>query len=317
MKRVLSALSIGIIAFLGLVVPVAAHAAVPTTVTFAEPVTTAPFASDWVVGIQVAAPGTGVLVSAGDGRVDVVIDGIAGTWASLDVFAGGSAFLSQPLDQPLLPAGDYTLRAIFVPSGSGLTSVTSEPASLTITPLAVDAEVVAALTADAIVVTATLTGDFVESTGSAPAGVWTFALSRPGRDSVIEESRRAQDASALDPVSVTFVSRLAAGTEYTVLWTFMPVDELAGGLELVGEGTTSISTPPASLVTFLATPVAAALPVWIVIAVVLVALLTASIILGLMLRRHRALPHAGDPIPAASEPGGAGNEGPGEPEPST
>jgi len=60
-------------------------------------------------------PALGVFDAASQGTVDVYIAGIAGAWATgLPVNADGSVYVAQPVAQPLLPAGTYSLSAIFV-----------------------------------------------------------------------------------------------------------------------------------------------------------------------------------------------------------
>jgi hypothetical protein len=286
MKRSLRVLAALAVAVAAVSMPTAAAAALPTTIAFAAPTIEAPFASDWVMEIQVTAPDSGYLVGPGDGRVEVVIDGVAGTWATLDLVAGGVAFLSQPADQPLLAAGTYSLRAILIPSGTALTSVTSAPATLTVTPLAVAADVTVTSAGEVLEVTSALTGEYLEATGTAPPGVWTFELSAVGRDTVIETRQRAQDAATLDPETVSFSVPIAAGTTYLVAWTFVPVDELAPGLVLEGTGTVEYRTPDATLFTWLTAPVEAPIWVWLGIALGLLALIAAVVVLALRRRRR-------------------------------
>lgn len=276
--------------------PGAAMAATTTTVTFSDQELTAPFASNWTTQIQVS--GVGFLVTEGDGNVDVSIDGIPGVWASLDLMVGGYAFLSQPLDQPLLPAGDYSVRALLIPSGSGLNPATSSPLALTITPLTTTATLSTDLSGETLTVTGQLTGSYLESTGLAPAGIWEASLYQSGDDTTIETLRFAQSATQPDPATATFATALSLGTEYRVDWNFAPVEELAAGLDLTGSSSEMVETRAPTILDSLASPVPAPLLAWIASIAVLVLLVAAIVTLAVLSRRTRVLtPTAVDDAP--------------------
>ena len=281
--------SMAVLVALGAVValgPGTASAATTTTVAFSEQQVSAPFASNWTAQIQVS--GVGMLVTEGDGQVDISIDGIPGVWASLDLMVGGYAFLSQPLDQPLLPAGDYSVRALLIPSGSGLSPATSAPLALTITPLTTTATVSTELTGETLTVTGELSGTYLESTGLAPAGIWQAALSTSADETAIETLRFAQDATERDPVSATFATTLSLGTEYRVDWSFTPVDELAAGLDLTATGTETVETRAPTIIDAVTAPIA--WPLWASIAAgaTIVLLAGAVIAFAVLARRKRS-----------------------------
>jgi hypothetical protein len=273
--------------------PQAAIAAT-STVSFAAAETTAAFGSNWVIEVRVAgSDGTfGVPVTAASGTVDIVVTGIAGTYASLPLQNGGKAYFVQPLSKPLLPAGAHTLTAIFNPSaGSTLSPATSAPATLTITPLAVDTTVTAVadprISAEPTI-TAQLAGEYRDALGTLPAGVWSFTVKAADTDTPLFETRRVQDPLATKPVTVVVDARLRSSTNYTVSWTFEPVAELAGGLTITTTGTTDFRTPDGTIVTALATPVEWPLWAWILFGVLLLGL--AAVVTVLLIQRRKLPP---------------------------
>lgn len=284
--------------------PQAANAS-PSTVSFVTAETTAAFGDPWVVEIEVGVPaGSGGAITAASGSVDVLVSGIAGTYATVPLQNGGAAFFAQPSEKPLLGAGTYTLTAIFNPSaGSNLSGSTSAPATLIITPLEVTTIVTA--TADPVVssqpvITALLGGAYRDATGTVPAGIWSFEIAVAGDDRVVFETRRVQDPFAEEATSVVVDTRLSTSTEYTVRWTFEPVEQLAAGLAIETAGATSFRTPDGTLLTALANPVELPLWTWIAIAIVLVGLLATMVIL-LILTRSRAKTPAVDEEPESRE----------------
>ncbi len=285
-----------------LVSPQAASAAT-SSVTFAEPATTAAFGSNWVVEVRVAGSdgGYGVPVTAASGTVDIVVSGVAGTYASLPLQNGGVAFFAQPLGKPLLPAGAHTLTAIFNPSaGSKLSQATSAPATLKITPLTVDTTVTAVAdprVAPEPVITAQLAGEYATAIGTLPAGIWSFTVKAADNDTALFETRRVQDPLATKPVTVLVDTRLRSSTNYVVSWTFDPVAEIAGGLTITTKGTADFRTPDGTIITALATPVEWPLWAWIVLLVIILGLAAAVTVL---LIQRRTLPPGEPKAPVAT-----------------
>lgn len=293
-----AALAVSVLALAGAVGVAAAHAGAPTSVAFAEAATEAPFGSSWVTEIRVTATDASGQIGPESGVVQVSVDAIPGVWATLPLRDGGSAFLAQPADQPLLPAGSYTLRATFLPSGDLLSSAISSPSSLTITPLKASLDVEVSLRDDAVAVTTTVDGDFVTALDSVPAGEWTFDLRTRSGDTNLETLVVAQQPTDREPETSFFTTAIAPGTEYVVEWAFAPVEEIAGGLDAVTTGEAPLDVPPASILTVLAQPIAAPLPVWIAAIVMLLALATTAIVLVVRARRRASANRTDDDPPA-------------------
>jgi hypothetical protein len=272
--------------------PVPAVAA-PPGIVFVEPNVTAAFGGDWLLEIAVTSGGAPVGPSAG--TVDVTVAGVAGIFASVPLQSDGHAYVTQPIDQPLLPAGTHQVTALFTPTGgSGLSSATSAPATLTITPLAVTVDVSAGAdpaVGSAPVISSTLSGDYVSAMGTLPAGIWSFDVTAAGSSTALFSTRRVQDPFATEPLTVEVPGSLRASTDYRVEWRFEPAAELAGGLELTTEGTTTFRTPDATILTTLAAPISWPLWAWITFAVVLLALVaTAVVLLVRWMKRRPRMP---------------------------
>jgi hypothetical protein len=283
---------VAVIAVLSMVNPLAAEAGeTPTSIAFAK---TAPlsvaFGSPWVIALTVSATGPyGVpALDESSGTVDVFIEGIPGAYASkVPVQAGGVVFFSQPLKQPLLGAGTYSVSAIFTPSGgSGLgTSQTAAPTTLIITPLAVAAKVSVAASSSEPVITAELTGEYRDTTGTVPPGVWTFKVTKAdSTESVFD--RTVLQQSAPDKILVTIDSKLAAGSDFVVSSTFTPVSELAPGLTVTAPGDSTFRTPDATFLEILGSPVLLPVWAWILAAIVFLAL-TASLVVVIVRQRRK------------------------------
>ncbi len=275
--------------------PLAASAAT-SSVAFAAPETTAAFGSDWVLEVRVSASQDNfrLPVTAASGSIDIVVSGIAGTFATVPLQNGGVAYFAQPADQPLLPAGAHTLTAIFNPSGgSSLVGSTSAPATLTITALVVDTTVTAAAdpaVASGPVITAQLAGEYLDVTGTVPAGIWSFQLHESGTSSSLFETRLVQDPFASEPIIITVDAPLRSSTDYEVSWTFEPVAELAVGLAVATEGSASFRTPDGTIITALANPVEWPWWAWLSAGLVLVGLAVAVVVL--LVQRARRSPSA-------------------------
>src|SRR5690606_29636477 len=97
----------------------------------------------------------------------------------------GNVYVSQPSTLPLLEAGRYDFSAVFNPvSGGGYsTSQTLHAVTLTVAKTAVAPHVTAtydAAVSERLIITASLTGEYVDDLGGAPAGTWHFTLIGPG-----------------------------------------------------------------------------------------------------------------------------------------
>lgn len=291
------ALGAAVLALIG--APSAAVAANPTTVVFApaDPVTVQ-FGDEWVIKVAVdttnewtpTAP-----VQPSGGTIDIYLKGFAGPYAAgLPIQPDGIAYFAQPVDQPLLAAGDHELTAIFVPSGgSGLaTSQTAAPLLLTVTSVPVTTAV--AVEQDAAVsrypiITARLGGDYVDRLGGAPSGTWSFAVTDSKGEVVFDEDF-AQKQSSVEPLRVEITSRLDAGETFTVASQFIPVDELAAGLEVTKTPTKTFTTPGSTFADVVSTRLA--FPWWMVLVVggLLLALVGTVIILGVKLSKTAPKP---------------------------
>lgn len=287
-------------------VPSAAVAAVPTAIEFTstEPVT-AQFGEAWSTSLVLTTTypdGPVMRLTPVDGTVDVYLSGIGEPFAAaLPIEQDGTVYFSQPLDKPLLATGSYTITAIFNPAPGGYysTSQTSVPAALEITGFAVGVEVEASNDASVSpdpIITARVTGDYVEKIGGAPAGTWLFEVVDKGGASVFESSV-AQEHGSKDPVRVPVTAKLADGTTYTVRTTFTVVDELVAGITVADAPTATFETPG----TTFADALGARLPFpwWIVLAVgvLLVGLVTTVIILAVKLSRRSPADPAPPTIP--------------------
>ena len=277
--------------------PLAAHAALATTIQFVD---TTPqvveYGDAWSFTAVTSIDYGGGIASVPDptlGTVSVTLTGIGGDFATgLPIQPDGRVYISQPLDRPLLPAGEYDLTAIFVPSPGTTASTSQTPATtrLTITPLAAKATVeVANDTAVSAfpVITASLSGSYVDKRGGAPAGTWSFLIRNDVGDTVFE-GQVGQPEGGADAVRLELKKQLAAGTEYTVSSTFTVVDEYVGGVESSEIADVSFTTPGSTIVDTLNSRLA--FPGWIVIAVgvILVGLVAIMVTLAVKLSRRVA-----------------------------
>lgn len=298
-------------------VPASASADEPTAVEFETlgPVSV-PFGDTWFLRLNATVRYAGVEVppqplGPTDGTVDVFFSGISGAFATaLPIQPDGRVYVSQPKDMPLLAAGDYEVRAIFNPaSGRYLESgQTATPLNFTVTPLTVAPTVQASVDAsisELPIITASLTGSYVDSVGGAPAGTWRFSVSSTG-DEPAFETEVAQEQGATEPLQVEVTSELRTGTEYTVTGEFTPVEELAGGLEVSAAPTATFATAGTTVVDALTTRVA--IPWWAaaVAGVLVLGLAAILIYLSVLLSRTKA------PVPASDKPN-ANSRIPGDP----
>jgi hypothetical protein len=228
----------------------------------------------------------------------VYFSGIGGAYASgLAIQPDGNVYVSQPATQPLLPAGTYNVSAVYNPAPGTFyaSSQTATPLVITVTPLAVTPKVEVvndAAVSERPVITASLSGSYVDAIGGAPAGTWHFLVS--GADgAAVFETDIAQAQGATDPVRVEVDSPLREGGQYAVKSTFTPVAELAGGLT-VGELSDSVFQTPSG--TFGEALVAAVpVPLWlaIVLLVLLLGLITTAIVVGVKLSGRAVEPTVG------------------------
>ena len=290
--RTLAALAAAAIGVGMILLPGAAIAAEGTSIRFTTvgPVEVA-FGEDWLLVLKVeyvSEDGPTFALRPTDGTVDVYFSGIAGTYASgLAIQPDGNVYVSQPTAQPLLPAGSYDVSAIFNPSSGSFyaSGQTATPLAMTVTPLEVTPSVEVAndpAVSELPIITARLSGSYVDSAGGAPAGTWHFVVN--GADgAAIFETDVAQAQGESEPVRVEIDSPLAEGHQYAVKSTFAPVDELAGGVTVAAIPDTTFQTPSGTFGEALTAAVP--IPLWlaIVLLVLLLALAAAAIVIGVKL----------------------------------
>lgn len=279
------------------------------------------FNEDWFMSLHVEAHfgGEDHPLSAADGTVDVFVSGIAGIFAEdLPIQSGGAVFVSQSSTQPLLPAGSYPVTAVFNPApGSGFAS-SQTPGSrvLTIQALDVMPNVTIAMdpaVSELPVISASLSGAYIDAIGGAPAGTWHFELSDSDGDVVFQQEAPQSDG-ATDPVRLEVAAELGSGQSYSLETTFTPVEEFAGGVTVATIPARELVMPGGGL--FGAMGAAVAVPLWLAILLLVLVLGAAAgaIILGRKLsavRSRGAAPasagdtDAGQPAtvePAAADP---------------
>ena len=303
-RRAGAALATSAVALALILVPSAASAAVVTTVAFetASPVAIG-FSENWSITLRVEATftdGPTTRLRSTDGTVDVYFSGIGGAFAAgLPIQPDGLVYVSQPTDQPLLPAGEYQVSALFNPSPGGYyqSGQTATPLTFTVTDLEViaDVEVVTdAAVSELSVITASLSGPYVDEHGGAPAGTWHFIVSDVDGIAVFD-TEVAQTHGSTDPVRVEIATPLRKGGQYLLQSTFIPVDELAGGITVSAVSDVEFQTPSGSFGEALAA--AAPIPLWlaILVLVLLLGLATAAVFLGLKLSARRTAALADGP----------------------
>ncbi len=287
----------GLLGLGGILLPTSASAGVVTSVSF---VTAGPveveFGGDWVVQLAVESQydeGPTLRLGPLDGTVDVYLSGIGGAFASgLPIQPDGSVYVSQPSAQPLLPAGTYSVTAIFNPAPGGYynSSQTASGLQLTVTALEVSPKVEVTndvAVSDFPVISASLGGAYVDARGGAPAGTWHFVVTGAGTEPVFE-AEVAQKHGATEPLRIEIDSKLEKGASYTVASSFTPVDELAGGLTVADIADATFQTPGGTFGE--AILAAVPIPLWAAIAllVLLLGLAAAAIVLGVKLSARSA-----------------------------
>ena len=289
----------------------ASAAGVDTGLTFetAGPIEVS-FGEEWLIVLNAEVRyegGPNLPLGPGDGTVDVYLSGIGGAFATaLAIQADGRVYVSQSSTAPLLPAGSYEVSAIYtpVPGGFYASSQTGAPLSLTVSPLEVTPRVqvgIDSAVSERPIITAGVSGSYLDRVGGAPAGTWKFDVTGPSGD-VVFESELAQLQGGTDSVRVEITSKLDKGERYTVNSTFVPVAELAGGLTVSSIAPIDFQTPAGGLAETIGAAVPTPLWLALLLLVLVLALATAAIVLGVKLRA-RAAPALG--APALGAPGAA------------
>lgn len=251
-----------------------------------EPVTAA-FESEWHAKLELSlsdgSNGYSLPVPPSGGSVDIYLSGLQAPWATgLPIQSDGTVYVSQPLAQPLLPAGEYTLSAAFVPGpDSGLAPArTASSLLVTITSLTVTPTL--SVSSDPAtgewVMSADLAGGYVDAYG-APPGTWHVAVAGAG-GKVAFETETAVDAGSIAGITIPVDAKLTPGTDYTITASFEPAAEIAPGVTVADVAPvefTAEGSAPGSVVL---------IPSWAAIALlgVVVALAVASIVLGMRVR---------------------------------
>lgn len=312
LSRLAAATSAAALGAVLLLVPAAsASAAVPTTIEFE---TTGPvevvFGEQWSLTLAVSTTydsGPTLRLGPNDGTVDVYLSGVGGAFASsLPIQPDGLVYVSQPSSQPLLAAGDYDVTAIYNPAPGGYygSSQTATALVLTVSALDVTPEVSIAVdpsVSDSPVITAALSGSYIDSTNGYPAGTWQFTLAGPGGAPAFDATV-AQPQGATNPLRITVDSALDRGTTYTLSSTFTPADAIAGGVTVGSAPDAVYETPSGTFGEAITSAVP--LPLWL--AIVMLALLlglgAAAIVIGVMLAK-RAPTAPQDAAPSRRVPG--------------
>lgn len=223
----------------------------------------------------------------------------------LPIQPDGSVYVSIPSSRTL-PPGEYQLSADIVPVANSYLagSSTTAPLILEVTAYAIVAGLQmdeASVAAETPVAELSLSGQFVESTGSVPAGTWAITVRGDGKD--VLQTEVAQAAGVDGPLRYEITEKLDRGADYTVSAAFTPIESLAAGLEVTQPQDLTFHTPGGNL----GDPIP--YPLWLLIVTCLVplALLAAVIVLTVRLSR-RPVPVAEaprrDPVqPAQDEPG--------------
>jgi hypothetical protein len=299
--RIVAAIAAAVLGVGMILLPSAAHAAAGTSIRFTTvgPVEVA-FGEDWLLVLKVeyvSEDGPTFALGPADGTVDVYFSGIGGAYATgLAIQPDGNVYVSQPTAQPLLPAGSYDVSAIFNPSSGSYyeSGQTATPLPMTVTALDV-APAVEVVNDPAVselpIITARLSGSYVDAAGGAPAGTWHFLVA--GADgTAVFETDVAQAQGESDPIRVEIDSPLEEGHQYAVKSTFTPVDELAGGVTVAPIADSTFQTPSGTFGEAITAPVP--IPLWlaIVLLALVLGLATAAIVIGVKLAGRGAVPSA-------------------------
>jgi hypothetical protein len=299
-KVALATITASVIALFGVALaPLPAFAASNTVITFTDQGPgTVDFGDDWSLVLRVEGQegSTNIPLRDTDGTVDIYVSGVSGIFAEdLPIQVGGFVYVSQPDDQPLLATGDYEFSAIFNP-GKGVyfeSAKTKKSASLTVSPLSVLPGATVepnAAGAEGAVITASLSGSYVEKRGGAPAGTWTFSIFPSGGEQTATWTQDVgQAAGATEPMVVPVTAELDPGMSYTLSTSFTPVSDIATGVTVSPVDSQSFTTPGGGFGGAITSTVPVAL--WLIIALILIiaGLAIAAIILGSKLGARRAV----------------------------
>ena len=276
-----------------------------TTTTFsADSTQTVSYGTNWVMHVTVAGSNQYDYVTATSGTVNVLIKGIAGTYATgLPLTPGGAAFVSPPDSQPPLPAGTYAVTAVYVPSGTAYLQASQSlaPATLTVTPLAMSSKFTITKTTinnkPAVQVVATATPP--SANAAIPKGSW-LVTAKDSTGATTYKTTAALAKNPADPVTITLGTKLLSGHQYTVSAAFVPVAAVSGGYHVTNGDPQNVAVEAPSIGETLATPFP--LPLWAIIAIgVGLALLIAAAIVLLVAanRKPVADPAIPDTAPTA------------------
>lgn len=257
-----------------------------------------PFGTDWLLTVSVYPVTRSEADSIGpnDGTVDVFVDGSSTPFIrELPVNPGGLVFVTQPVTQPLLPAGTHTVVAVFTPTTGGeyRTAQTRSAASVEIAPLAAVASVEIVTDASEVAVPTVRTsfgGPWVDRLGAPPAGEWQVRVLDATDDAVFTQtaSQPTQSATAITPLDIPITARLNAGATYRVETTFAPDDSIVGGIEFTDPEPLNLTTEESSLGETLIEPVEVSAPVLVTVfaAPALALALGAALVFALVRRRE-------------------------------
>jgi hypothetical protein len=268
----------------------------PTAIVLSAPSETSwAFGARWSLEARVvSSPGKfNAPVDAGEGTVDVFVEGIAGPFIDdAPIQAGGVAYLTQPDGVPPLGAGDHRLSAVFTPAaGSGLDiSQTSAPVTLTITPLALEPSiglVDGSLGEKTASLRLSLGGAYVEAAGAAPAGIWHVQVATATGKTAF--TKDVTQTPSVTPIEIV-VPALDDDSDYSATATFEPAAEVAPGVTVTAPAPVAFTTlAPGNLDWLTETvplPTAAAIAVLVVTALLVLAAIIITILR--LVRRTRA-----------------------------
>lgn len=271
-------------AFIALGPALSASADDSTTTTFSTDSTqTVSYGTDWVMRVTVAGTNQYDYVTPTSGTVNILVKGIPGNFATgLPLTAGGAAFVSPPDAQTPLPAGIYSVTAVYVPSGTAYlqASQSAAPATLTVTPLAISSSfTITKTTVDnkpAVQVVATAKPP--SANAAIPKGSWLVSA-RDSGGAIAYKTTAALAKNPADPVTITLGSKLLAGHEYTVSAQFVPAASVSGGYHVTNGDPQKVAVEAPSIGEVLTAPFA--VPLWaiITIGVALALLIAAAIVL--------------------------------------
>ena len=279
---------------------VSASADDSTTTSFSTASTqTVSYGTNWVMPIMVTGSTPYDFVTATSGTVNVLIKGIPGNYVTgLPLTPGGAAFFSPPSSKPPLPAGTYTVTAVYVPSGTAYlaASQTLTPATLTVTPLKVTSSFTVTKTSvnnkPGLQVVATVVPP--NDNAAIPPGTWKVTA-RDASGAVAFQQTVPLARNPANPVTVTLRQKVKPGQEYTVSADFVAAATVAGGYQVKNGDPQKVTVEAESLGEVLATPYAA--PLWLLIAIgVGLALLVAAAIVLLVSSSKKSAKNSTEPV---------------------